>query len=337
VQPLYTILAVQTGGSAFKVFTRAELNACQILGSTYFCPNSNILDKRTKTNCVLGLFNRDQEVITAHCPWISIAATDFNIQLGANRFLLYLPNSKEVQLVCGKESVTRKFHGLKQLRVPANCPLFAESYIMEGQRNFLLSVNTYIERQVNVEELFNFSRLRINDMASILQDLDLVGSTTGLTIANIRDRYQDYFVEGTFVWVTRYVVIALTVIGHVGLVWYLRKKYLKAKKDARPLLIRFRDLFSSDEQPRDQEMHDRGNPEDSEEDENFIVGGMTPDNMRTGPRVRAPVNVGDAARLARDQRARDDLQDELRAEARVRADIHRQSASAGATGAVSGH
>jgi hypothetical protein len=121
VQPLHTILAVQTGGSAFKVFTRAELNACQILGSTYFCPNNNILDKRTKTNCVLGLINRDQEVITTHCPWISIAATDFNIQLGANRFFLYLANSKEVQLVCGKESVTKKFHGLKQLWVPANC------------------------------------------------------------------------------------------------------------------------------------------------------------------------------------------------------------------------
>jgi hypothetical protein len=111
---LHTILAVQTGGSAFKVFARAELGAC-----TYFCPNSNILDKRIKTNCILELFNREQEVITAHCPWISIAATDFNIQLGANRFLLYLANSKEVQLVCGKESATRSFHGLQQLTVPA--------------------------------------------------------------------------------------------------------------------------------------------------------------------------------------------------------------------------
>jgi hypothetical protein len=208
---------------------------------------------------------------------------------------------------------------------------------MEGQQNFSLSVDTFIERHVNVEELFNLSRLRINDMASILQDLDLVGSTTGLTIANIRDRYQDYSVEGTFVWVTQYFVIALTRIGLVGIVWYLCKKYLKAKKDTRPLLMRFRDLFSSDKQPRDQEMQDHGDPEDSDKDENFIVGGMTPDNMRTGPPVRAPVNVGDGARLARDQRARDDLQDELRAEARVRADVHRQSAKAGSTGAVSRH
>jgi hypothetical protein len=36
VQSFHTILAVQTGGSAFKVFTRAELNACQLLGCTYF-------------------------------------------------------------------------------------------------------------------------------------------------------------------------------------------------------------------------------------------------------------------------------------------------------------
>jgi hypothetical protein len=193
---------------------------------------------------------------------------------------------------------------------------------MEGQQNFLLSVDTFIEGHVNVEELFNFSQLRINDMASILQDLDLVGSTTRLTIANIQDRYQDYSVEGTFVWVTQYFVIALTLIGLVGILWYLRKKYLKAKKDARTLLMRFQDLFSSDKQPRDQEMQERCDPEESDEDENFIVGGMTPDNMRTGPPVRAPVNVGDAARLARDQRARDDLQDELRAEARVKKCIY---------------
>jgi hypothetical protein len=252
------------------------LGACQVLGGTYFCPNSNILDERIKTNCVLGLFNRDQEVITAHCLWISIAATDFNIQLGANRFLLNLANSKEVQLVCGKESATQKFHGLKQLTEQANCQLFTESYIMEGQQNFSLSVDTFIKRHVNVEELFNFSRLRVDDVASILQDLDLVSSTTRLTIENIKDRYQDYSVEGTFVWVTRWVVIALTILGRGGIFWYLRKKYLKAKKDACPLIMRFRDLvFSDKQQPRDQEMQERGNP-DSDENKDFIAGGRTP-------------------------------------------------------------
>jgi hypothetical protein len=109
---------------------------------------------------------------------------------------------------------------------------------MEGQRNFSLSVDTFIERHVNVEELFNLSRLRVDDMASILQDLDLVGSTTGLTIQNIKDRYQDYSVEGTFVWVIRWVIVALTILGLGGIFWYLRKRYLKAKKDARPLIMR---------------------------------------------------------------------------------------------------
>jgi hypothetical protein len=67
------------------------------------------------------------------------------------------------------------------------------------------------------------------------------------------------------------------------------------------------------------------------------LGVGTPDDMRTGPpRVRAPVNdegsgsqpvnLGEAARLARDQRARQELQDELRAEAR--ADVHHQSTGA---------
>jgi hypothetical protein len=141
---------------------------------------------------------------------------------------------------------------------------------MEGQRNFSLSVDTFIEKHVNVEELFNFSRLHVDDMASILQDLDLVGSTTGLTIANIRDRYSDFSSEGSLIWITRYVVIGLTVIGLVGVVWFLHKKYLKANKDTRPLLIRFRELFSSDKQPRDHEMQERGDHSDSDENEDFL-------------------------------------------------------------------
>jgi hypothetical protein len=174
-------------------------------------------------------------------------------------------------------------------------------------------------------------------MAGILQDLDLVGSTTGLTIQNIKDRYGNYSVKGTFVWVTRWVVVALTILGLVRIFWCLRKRFMKAKKDHRLLLKRFRDLFSSETQPRDHEMQERGNP-DLDENEDFIAN-MTPDDMRVGPPVHAPVNMGDVARRARDKLARD----ELRAEARVRdhrADVHRdqQSTSAGATGgAVSRH
>jgi hypothetical protein len=79
---------------------------------------------------------------------------------------------------------------------------------MEGLQNFLLSVDTFLERHVNVEELFNFSQLRVDDMAGILQDLDLIGSTTELTIQNIKDQYGDYSVEGTFVWVCVIVCIS---------------------------------------------------------------------------------------------------------------------------------
>jgi hypothetical protein len=263
VQPLLTILAIQAGGSAFTVFTREELGACQVLGGTYFCPNSNILDKRVETNCVLGLYNRNEEVITANCPWISSAATNFTVQLGANKFLLYHSNSKEVQLVCGKESATQSFQGLKQLHVPAGCQLFTESYIMEGQQNFSLLVDTFIERHMNVAELFNFSRFHVNDMAGIIKDLDLVASTTGLTIKNIKDRYNDYSIESPFVWATWWVVICISILGLGGIFLCLLRRYKKAKKDHLPLLRRFKNLFSTDDLgPRDQEMQRRGGLEE---------------------------------------------------------------------------
>jgi hypothetical protein len=65
--------------------------------------------------------------------------------------------------------------------------------------------------------LFNFSRLHLNDMASILKDLYLVVSTTCLTIKAIRDRYDDYSLEGGFVWATRWVVVGLSILGFGGI------------------------------------------------------------------------------------------------------------------------
>jgi spore coat polysaccharide biosynthesis protein SpsF (cytidylyltransferase family) len=152
------------------------LPVCQVLGGTFFCPNSNILDKRVETNCVLGHYNRNKVVITANCPLISNSTTDFTVQLGANKFLLYHSNSRDVQLSCGKESETRSFHGLKQLHVPARCRLFSELYIIEGQQNFLLSMTTFIERHVNVTELFNFSRLHVDSKTRVQLDYQQANS-----------------------------------------------------------------------------------------------------------------------------------------------------------------
>jgi hypothetical protein len=134
---------------------------------------------------------------------------------------------------------------------------------------------------VNVEELFNFSRLHVNDMASILKDLDMVGSTTGLTIKNIKDRYNNYSVEGTFVWVTRWVVIGLSVLGLGGIFWCLLRRYKKAKKDHQPILKRFRNLFTTDNLPRDQDMQERGGLE--EDSDNEDASHMIPDDMQRGP------------------------------------------------------
>jgi hypothetical protein len=185
-------------------------------------------------------------------------------------------------------------------------------------------VDTFIERHVNVEELFNFSRLQVNDMAGILQDLDLVGSTTGLTIRNIKDRYAHYSVEGTFVWVTRWVVAGLSILGLGGIFWCLLRRYKKAKKDHRPLLKQFRDLFSTDNPPRDQEMQERGkHNRDSDKNDGFMI----PDDIQPGPISNAPVHIGPVARGARDK---------LHAEARVRdhqALVHRDQQAASSTGA----
>jgi hypothetical protein len=108
------------------------------------------------------------------------------------------------------------------------------------------------------------------------------------------------------VWVSWWVVVALTTLDLGGIFWCLRKRFMKAKKDHHPLLKRFRDLFFTDTQPRDQEMQECGDT-DSDENEDFIPD-MVPDDMRCRPIAHVSVNMGHVACCACD---------ELRAEAQV--------------------
>jgi hypothetical protein len=106
----------------------------------------------------------------------------------------------------------------------------------------------------------------------------------------------------------------LSILGFGGIFLCLLRRYKKAKKDHLPLLMRFKNLFSTDNLGhRDQEMQRRGG---LEEDSDYEEGvDMVLDDMCQGPVVRAQVHLSAAARLARDelhQEAREELNQDVR-------------------------
>jgi hypothetical protein len=189
VEPRERLLAMKDDETAFKVMSKEELNECTSLAGVHFCGNTNVYDQRKESSCIVGLYTRDAKIIGKTCVWKREVAKDYALQLGAEIFLLYHAFSAPIDLRCGEQVTTTSVVGLVQVRVPAGCRLYARSYILDGQKNFLLSVSPYVQRRLDFQDLLSKADIGDHEIDDSLSGLSLVGSDEGLTIEELKDRY----------------------------------------------------------------------------------------------------------------------------------------------------
>jgi hypothetical protein len=71
----------------------------------------------------------------------------------------------------------------------SGCRLYARSYILDVQKNFLLLVSPYVQRQLDIQDLLSMADIGDHEIDNILSGLSLVGSNEGMTIEELKDRY----------------------------------------------------------------------------------------------------------------------------------------------------
>lgn len=217
--PQHNLIAVTPDDSAFKVFSRSQLRDCLELGGTYYCSNTNLYDRRLESSCIIGLYRRNQEIITDHCLWEPRSAKDFAVQLEANKFLIYQQTRSDVKLVCGQNTEFGELEGLQQVYVAPGCRFFSASFIFDGQANFSLSVASFIEKNINITSLLDFSGLEPHDLEDVLAELHLVGSSEGLTIRSIKKRYSKLNMDSSWDWGTRSIVAVIACLVGLFVIW----------------------------------------------------------------------------------------------------------------------
>jgi hypothetical protein len=67
--------------------------------------------------------------------------------------------------------------------------LYARSYILDGQKNFSLSVSPYVQQRLDIQDLLSMADIGDHEIDEILSGLSLVGSAEGLTIEELKDQY----------------------------------------------------------------------------------------------------------------------------------------------------
>lgn len=236
--PERELLAVTPDGTAFKAFTKVQLMACQKIGGLHFCPESNLYDRRTGRACVVGLYRRDHPTIVRTCEWKSVAVEEYAVQLGTNRILLYQPLDREIKMVCGKDNANEsaaQVQGLKQIWVPAGCKLYTNSFTFVGQENFSVALTITLEKKINFSKLLDLSEFRTDTLGDVMHDLKLVGSSSSLTIENIRHRYDQLHSSNSWLYgfLIAFVVLVFLLAGAAGLwLWWKLRRNASRKGNA---------------------------------------------------------------------------------------------------------
>lgn len=245
--PQHNLIAVTPDDSAFKVFTRSQLRDCLELGGTYYCSNSNLYDKRFESSCIIGLYRRNEQIITDHCRWQPGQALDFGVQLEANKFLLYQQKLSDVKLVCGRDTEFSELAGLRQVYVPPGCRFFSASFIFDGQANFSLSVASFIEKNINITSLLDFSGLAPHGLEDVLAELHLVGSSEGLTIRSIKKRYSKLNMDTDWDFGTRTIIAVIAGLIGLFVIWRVvlccRKEESRRKNGGQGFSLQFNQVL----------------------------------------------------------------------------------------------
>ena len=88
-KPDHTILATSEARNLFRELGKDDLTMCKTILGTYFCPNENLYDRRTESSCLVALFKGNVEHIIDACPFETMPAKDFLVQLSNDEFVLY--------------------------------------------------------------------------------------------------------------------------------------------------------------------------------------------------------------------------------------------------------
>ena len=171
--PKHSYLAVNSDETRYKILTKDEFDSCNKFGKTFFCPNSNIYNRKILNTCEVALYRNNVEAIKSTCTFLVKPKADHSTQLSANKFLLYFQNKESIRLKCFSIKTQRLTTqaktigpGLFEVNVPPSCSLVTSSYTCEGQLKFSAAMGSYEARiyppiQLILDENQNFSDVNI--------------------------------------------------------------------------------------------------------------------------------------------------------------------------------
>ena len=210
-QPEHRFLALSDDGDTFRAYTQVEMDRCKRYDDHTFCDNS-VYDRKRSESCLVNLYREQIELVKKNCLWNMKTPQDYAMQIQPNTFVLYHVEEVEARLLCGEDLAVAMIAGLTQVKVPATCRLWTPSFVLDGQANFSVGVNSFVPRGLKVSVLLDEMKLDGNhsEIFEALKKLELVGSAEGIKLEDVREKLEIH--HKTSLWRRVVEIIILTIV-----------------------------------------------------------------------------------------------------------------------------
>ena len=192
-QPEGNFLASNSANNLFRTFTQDQLANCKSVGEIYYCKNENWFRKRYQDNCLINLYLHDTDRIREHCRFVVTNEVQTITQIDHETFNLYSEKQDEVSRSCSAHSSRQdkiSFKGMIELKAHPSCTLESSAFVLEGSADIFIEPRVVRYQELDILSSEDLKMLEDNFHLLPPGALDLVGSTKGLKIKDIKGEFE---------------------------------------------------------------------------------------------------------------------------------------------------
>ena len=191
-QPFGTYLSSNPANNLFRTFTPQEFSLCREVSGTFYCKNTNWYRKRYQENCLINLYLGDTERIKQHCQFVLTQEEEVLTQINHNSFHSFTLADTEFTMHCPghvKEYDRLTAKGTQRFVLRPSCSLSSPTYLMEGSADVFVELKSVRFHDLDIFTSDDLKEIKDNFHLLPEKSLDLIGSTKGLKITDIKAEF----------------------------------------------------------------------------------------------------------------------------------------------------
>lgn len=198
--------------ASYMTMTAEEYHKCTMDKGLTSCPRGYVYYTHTRDNCLMSLFQAKTSDVSTQCSFRFDLNEHFVTSVGGNDYLIYHPVLSELELRCKDRTQTQRFQGSRLVSVPPGCQVRGEDFAVFGRIDIISEAGTIVRKMLDLAGLMRMNDFDSKSLDTAIKDLDLLGSSQGITIEKIKLTHRSQWWQKVVGWATTGVTVFVAFI-----------------------------------------------------------------------------------------------------------------------------